>query len=374
MDKIDPNQFPRRILLAVTGLSPQVVTETLYALAVGAERPWVPTEVHLITTGEGARRAELSLLSDAPGWFHRFCRDYGLDNIAFDVSNLHVLTDDSDTPLDDIRTLEHNEKAADSITKLVSHFTSDDGCALHVSIAGGRKTMGFYLGYALSLYGRAQDRLSHVLVSEPFESSWNFFYPTPYPQVIEIRDKSLADTREAVVTLAEIPFVRLRHGVDERLRSGTTSFSEAVASAERSLRPPRLVVDIAAKRIVAGDTTVSLPPGELAFYSLFARRAQKCEPPLAAPAKGVPDKAWGQRFLREYRKIWSEANDSNDRTVQALGKGMDGEYFSEKKSALHRRLKAALGAEASRYLIDNGNKRPGQYHLPIESQFIEYRQ
>ena len=30
--------------------------------------------------------------------------------------------------------------------------------------------MGFYLGYALSLYGRTQDRLSHVLVSSPYES------------------------------------------------------------------------------------------------------------------------------------------------------------------------------------------------------------
>jgi CRISPR-associated protein (TIGR02584 family) len=35
-----------------------------------------------------------------------------------------------------------------------------------MSIAGGRKTMGFYAGYALSLYGRAQDRMSHVLVEE----------------------------------------------------------------------------------------------------------------------------------------------------------------------------------------------------------------
>ena len=33
---------PRRILLAVTGLSPQIVTETLYALAVGNNEPFVP--------------------------------------------------------------------------------------------------------------------------------------------------------------------------------------------------------------------------------------------------------------------------------------------------------------------------------------------
>ncbi|CAK0749007.1 hypothetical protein CCP4SC76_10006 [Gammaproteobacteria bacterium] len=55
---------PRRILLAVTGLSPQVVTETLYALAVMQDPPWIPDEVQLITTAEGAERARLALLSD----------------------------------------------------------------------------------------------------------------------------------------------------------------------------------------------------------------------------------------------------------------------------------------------------------------------
>src|SRR3990172_2018906 len=46
-----PSSYPRRILLAVTGLSPQVVTETLYALAVeppAGEERFVPTEVHLV--------------------------------------------------------------------------------------------------------------------------------------------------------------------------------------------------------------------------------------------------------------------------------------------------------------------------------------
>jgi hypothetical protein len=31
-----PHQYPRRVLLAVCGLSPQIVTETIYALATSA--------------------------------------------------------------------------------------------------------------------------------------------------------------------------------------------------------------------------------------------------------------------------------------------------------------------------------------------------
>ena len=61
----------KRILLAVTGLSPQIVTETLYAIACSAASPWVPDSILIITTREGAQRARLALFSEEPGWFAR---------------------------------------------------------------------------------------------------------------------------------------------------------------------------------------------------------------------------------------------------------------------------------------------------------------
>ena len=149
-----PEDHPRRILLAVTGLSPQIVTETVYALAVAPVPPrrrFVPTEVRLITTREGAERAKLSLLHPDSGWFHRLLADYALPPIGFESEHIHVLEDADGRPLGDIRTPEDNNRAADTITEVVRELTRDDDSALHVSIAGGRKTMGFYLGYALSL-------------------------------------------------------------------------------------------------------------------------------------------------------------------------------------------------------------------------------
>jgi integrase len=81
-----PESYPHRILLAVTGLSPQVVTETIYALAMRGEPRFVPTEVHLLTTREGAHRARLALLSQDPGWFQRLITDYAhLHRIARSV-------------------------------------------------------------------------------------------------------------------------------------------------------------------------------------------------------------------------------------------------------------------------------------------------
>ena len=47
--------YPRRIFCVVTGMSPQVVTETLFALKERGDLP--PTEIHILTTKLGRNRA-----------------------------------------------------------------------------------------------------------------------------------------------------------------------------------------------------------------------------------------------------------------------------------------------------------------------------
>ncbi|MCS6781453.1 MAG: CRISPR-associated ring nuclease Csm6, partial [Geminicoccaceae bacterium] len=262
----------------VTGLSPQVVTETLYALAVRppeGRAAFVPTEIHLITTATGAEHARLNLLSERPGWFHQLRRDYDLPEIAFGPEHLHVLTAASGAALEDIRAPEDNERAADFITDKVRELAADPSAALHVSIAGGRKTMGFYLGYALSLYGRPQDRLSHVLVSPPYESHPQFYYPTPYEYVFHTLDTQHRplDARKAEVTLASIPFVRLREGLPPRLLRGAASLSQVVSSANRSLEPPRLVLEVRARRALADGLDIPLGPTEFAVLLWIAGSA-----------------------------------------------------------------------------------------------------
>jgi CRISPR-associated protein (TIGR02584 family) len=366
-----PSSYQRRILLAVSGLSPQIVTETIYALASLVDEPFVPTEVHLITTREGANRAELSLLSDDLGWFHKLCADYHLPGIQFSRKNIHIMRDANERGMDDIRSIEDNRAAADFITARVREFSADPTCALHVSIAGGRKTMGFYLGYALSLYGRPQDRLSHVLVSEPFENSIEFFYPTPYSRVLQTRDGKLADTAMAEVTLAEIPFVSLRHGLPQALLSGHSSFGETVAAAQAALAAPELVIDVAGRCIQAGGRTIDIAPAELALLAVFARQTISRAGALPAPSKGVPDLPWAQRFLREYRAITGTLSDT-DATERALRNGMDGEYFSVRKSKLERKLKTTLGPAADAYKIDGGKQRPGKYQLTLVPEAVRF--
>lgn len=363
--------YPRRVLLAVTGLSPQVVTETLYAVTQHPTTPCPPTEICLLTTREGAERARLALLSEEPGWFGRLCRDYALPEIAFDESRIHVLRGANGEALEDIRSHDDNRIAADCITETVRVLTRDPQCALHVSIAGGRKTMGFYLGYALSLFGREQDRLSHVLVAEPFESSWDFFYPTPYSRIITTRDNKLADTRDARVTLAEIPFVSLRHGIPDHLLDGQCTFSAAVSAARAVLAPPELIIDLVQRRIRAAGRVINLPPAELAMLSLFARRAMTGEKALPAPQKLVPEPAWAERYLAELRRIVGTMAD-RDETERALVNGMDGDYFSQRLSKLHARLSKALGPAAAPYRIEDGHTRPRRYRLALPAAAVHF--
>ena len=368
-----PADFPRRVLLAVSGLTPQIVTETIYALAADEHAPFVPTEVHLITSAEGAHRAELSVLSDDLGWFHKLCADYHLPGVRFDRSHIHVMRDARGQPMNDIRSPSDNQAAADFITAQVRTITADPACALHASIAGGRKTMGFYLGYALSLYGRPQDRLSHVLVSEPFESSYDFFYPTPYSRVLQTRDGQLADTAMAQVTLADIPFVSLRHGLPTALLAGQASFNDAVAAVRAALAPAQLVLDLSRQRILAAGREVALPPAELALLAVFARRTIQGEGPLPAPTKGVPDAIWAKRYLSEYRRITGTLADIES-TERALRDGMDGEYFSQRKSKLDKRLKTALGPAAEAYRIHDGGTRPRRYALTLVPDAVRFAQ
>jgi CRISPR-associated protein (TIGR02584 family) len=365
MNKSLPPLFQRRILLAVTGLSPQIVTETVYAL-FRQDTPFIPSEIHLITTVEGAERARLSLLSESPGWFHRFCRDYALPPIHFDFDNIHVLQNSDGIPLTDIRNPEENLLAADFITEKVRDLSADSNAALHVSIAGGRKTMGFFLGYALSLFGRPQDRLSHVLVSAPFENSWQFFYPTPYEHIIETHDKKLVDAREAVVSLAEIPFVSLRHGLPDDLLDGRARYADTVDAARANLGPLSLAIDLAAKQITTGGRVIRLPPAELALLALLARRAINGEEALPVPAKEVGDPELGRQYLAEIFRIKPYADP--DDIPRNLENGMDGDTFSQHMSKLRR----ALGKSLADKLIDDGGKRPKRYRLKIAPENIRF--
>lgn len=363
----------KNILFLVTGMTPQIVTETLYALAADPEvsEKWVPTEIHVLTTAKGKIQIRSRLFND--GIFAQFLKDFQLSNIQFDDSTVHVITHQGEE-LEDLKTLEDNELAANETCRLIKLFTEDDDSTLHVSIAGGRKTMGFYAGYALSLYGRAQDSMSHVLVSEEFEFATNFYYPTPYEYFVSKHNsQERLNAQHAKVFLANIPFVRLRHTLPDThpLKMESYQFSDVVEQINQANQNLSLEIDTTHQYIrVNGGDAIDIPAREMAMLIWFAD--YKCKG--LAGIKAPTGKAKGENSLAEIQiidELTAEYLSHYDELkVGDTSIEVNKEFFESTKSKLKKHLEKKLGVELAARIVPKQNGRSMPFYLPIEKEDI----
>lgn len=359
-----PEDFAHRLLLAVTGLSPQVVTETVWAIARQTPAA-VPTKIRLLTTAEGAHRARLLLkgTSNQPGALASLANCLGVPTWPLDI--VPICGADG-APLDDLASEADNTAAADAIVNAVRQATSDAEAAVHVSIAGGRKTMGFLAGMALSLFGREQDRLSHVLVSAPFQGHAAFFFPPATPRVLIAADGRPVSTEEAHVVLTDIPFLRLRHGFSAAELSRPGGYAAAIAAAQTRLAPPRLLLDLPAGRAVLGETVLLLSQSLLGGMLWFARHR----------LRGDGSVNWLDGNAATWVQAAIDASGSSDsataqRAAKAVQKGLSAELLAEKKARLNQRIRTAMGAAARFYLVETIGRRPtSRYRLATPPEAI----
>lgn len=366
----------RPVLVATLGLAPQVLTETLYALAMRAEDRFVPEEIHIITTLPGRARAMADLLDGPHPMLKTLAADYGLPQLgsALTPERIRVITGKDGAPLADIGSEADNTAAADCILALIRDLTADPETALHVSIAGGRKTMGFLLGYALSLYGRPQDRLSHVLVDAPLETHPQFYYPRPEPETLTDRDGLAFVADASRVSLADIPFVRLRRQLPGWLLDTATSYGEAVEATDERFRPPAMMIDVAQGIMVCHGIRVPVGDAELAFAAMLALRR------IEGAAHGGALRH-AEFEAREYLDIYMLTARPLERTIEALRDNAAHEddpdrldrfanWFSMRISHLNTRLGKALGPVAPVYALQRtgprGYSRVG-FDLPPEA-------
>lgn len=267
----------KEIFLFVTGVTPQIVTETLYALHHRTP-PVNPDEIVVVTTTTGRERLEKLLLSD--GRLAAFFKEFGIAPIR---PVILAVPDAAGAPLTDIRTAEENRAAGDFIADIVRQKTADEKSRLHASIAGGRKTMSYYLGAAMNLFARPQDRLYHVLVTPEFESQQDFYWkpkktrnltpPNPlFKKEGELIDRGVLNTEDAEITLAELPFVRLREkfpvtgkGFVQLVEEGQKEIDSATAQLPLKVNFPESSLEI-------GGTKIKLEPMKLVVYNAFIRR------------------------------------------------------------------------------------------------------
>lgn len=266
-----PPEQPRRTLVLSTGLSPQVVTETVWSLAIRSDPAWTPDQIVLITTREGARRARESLLDAGAAQLRSLGRAYDREDLAtLDARTRVEIIADADQPgFEDLDSDAAHRAAADRTMAIIRDLTAEAGHQIHASIAGGRKSQGALLALSMSLFARPGDRLSHVIVDDAFANHADFFYPPPMPVKLTGRDGAILDTGDADVRLADIPFPRLRARLPDEIFQAA-HFAEAILGAQRSLDPPSLSIRPAAGEASINGRALVLTPAYFAWLAALA--------------------------------------------------------------------------------------------------------
>jgi CRISPR-associated protein Csx14 len=338
----------KEVFIFVAGSTPQIITETIYALSQKTP-PVYTDEIYIVTTSKGEKLIKDTLTGREI--LKGLAKEYNLPELELNDNSFIVAKDSAGNAIDDIRTAADNEAMGDAITALIKEKTKDHASRLHCSLAGGRKTMSFYMGAALQLFGRPWDKLYHVLVSPEFESNPHFFYKPLKDTVIECRmpdgAKKQLSTKNAEVYLAELPFVRL----SGKLSLHKKSFRELVEEGQQEIDiatvQPELLVNLSERIVYIGGNVVEMIPVHLMIYTAFLRmKTEHCRYP-------------GRQYCLECTDCFSTLNDLSSRpALEEMAKDYGKIYRSQpmRVTDLLSKWKEGMETPAIRQNISKTNK------------------
>lgn len=342
-------------------MSPAIVTETLYVLVTQENEKFVPDEIHVITTLKGREDVESKLLMPRTGQLDAFVRDY-LPGHRMSY-HVHLIGQDAQgqgEALQDVKTDEDNKRAANTIYQVLRHLKNERKAQVHASVSGGRRSMTFYMGQAFSLVAEPDDRLSHVLVNEPFERIPDFFYPPPEPcEFTHEGQKISSDSAE--VTLGDLSVIKLGSMLGDLPSKAQTSLDFAIQIAQAVVSPPavRLVWNKTSEvgQVEMLGETIKLAPQKFALLALYAM-ARKENP------AGPTNEEAGAFLVEDL--LQTQVN-------ELLGRSMNDKRFKEVKSAMLSDLAVQVGAAANWLTIDPvGTKGQGRrrFRLRLDPQHL----
>jgi len=370
------------IMLAVTGLSPQVITETLYALHQDMRRI---DEIHVITTRSGKEKIFGELLAGDTGPYFQYLNDYDIDPHAIDFGHhsIHMVTDAYGNEIADIVTESDNEQLLKACLKLTFCFTHDPDTAVFFSISGGRKTMSSCLTLAAQMYGRPQDRLYHVLVSPEFESNRAFYYPPKASCSIQLKDAQgqpyYKDTRYAKINLIHIPFFSIRNYLTEDLLHRPKDPATLMLSLIREEKS-RLTVNLLAGKLIYKTLEMDMMPAHLALYAFFAmqkKNCHKCEDACGACTDCFMDIQTVFERHQDLSDVYRKINGTGTRPLEEMSDTgitcLSASNFNMYKGKIRKLLLTAFGPFALQQLeIASIGKRPNtRYGIRLNKSDIE---
>jgi CRISPR-associated protein (TIGR02584 family) len=363
------------VLLAVTGMSPSVLTETVWALAHPIpgddSKPIIPNRVVVLTTSRGRDEIIRLLFSPNPilggknAWesLRESLGKEGFpvkDKLRFGKTgdDIRVFTKpNSETnetfELDDIRTPEDNEAAANFILENLRGFVDDPEKQVIGSIAGGRKTMSALLYACFSLVGRDIDKLTHVLVNEPYDQLKDFFFPAQPTGSISHRDGGKFNPAEANIQLADIPFPNLRYLFSREFGRQTGGFMRLVESCNANVKRRigesiRLTISRNMREIEVNGQRLQLSAREHCIMLFLASRAKDGEPSFGIYKDGID-------VFNEFRKGLVETapkeNLADWRFSDAIRKDFSEEDLRKCLSSIREKVRRCGGDIANLALV-----------------------
>lgn len=275
MAKTENNKETKKhVLIALSGMSPAVVTETVWAMARSQETSVVPDEVVVLTTKTGARKLreilqfdeELDEPSENGPWGEL---KKTLAEAGHNVKGKLIITGDTikefkgadRKSLDDLVTRMDNLQAANLMMQVIRDYTDDDDCMVHAQLAGGRKTMSALFFSCMCLLGRPCDHIYHVLVDAGYDNP-KLDPPFLFPQKGVVH-KGMKDGKPITLksmdcrpNLFDVPFVPMGEWAEQkckmnkRRRLSYENVIEAVSESFGAELFPKVVVDCVGKGVI----------------------------------------------------------------------------------------------------------------------------
>ncbi len=263
----------KNVLFCIVGMSPAILTETIWALAT-KEDPIIVDEVYTLTTLSGKNKLEEVMLKKAPKakknqW--EIFKDKLSKKIKVDLSDKMFLTesilfkglilDKNKNPIEDIKTNEDNMQVADFFMEYIFPKAHDKDCRIIASVAGGRKTLGILLHSVMGLLARNDDKIYHILVSEPCERVDGFLYPTCAGDFIDKDTKEVLDSKTASLNLLEIPFVsmgKILENIGEKKDVSYRNMIERMNDLTEIEEDTKLKIDIENKSVIVNSIEVKI--------------------------------------------------------------------------------------------------------------------
>jgi CRISPR-associated protein (TIGR02584 family) len=352
------NPQPSTILLAVTGMSPAVLTETVWALA-HEQAPVIPDRVVVLTTISGRQAVERELLTPAePGardlWQDLRSAILGPDAAADPrlmldpprvVEAPNPRTGRSDW-LEDLRSPAENAATANFLLSEVRRWTETPDTHLVLSIAGGRKTMGALLYACASLVAHEHDRLTHVLVNDPFDDPRlkpRFYFPGQSCRQLATPEGRQVFAAQALIELADIPFVPFRNLFERDMIRKPASFVELVARCrgkveEIARRNVRLQAAYSRRQIKVNGHALKLSAQQCLLLLFLAENVKLSKPPPGKFSSAIdPLREFATRLRKEC--VAEDGNDWRDEAV--LPPGYDDQALRKTLNELKNKLRQA---------------------------------